>query len=206
VSKYQRPWWLLVNKPAGLITTVQEQAGPGERTFIIHGEPLVKGLAWLIWGPVAALFTIGLLTGIAVAFNIREQSGITRFLFVVAMLGLPALTWGMATIAANRLAAKHLEAERRAEAQECIIRLNRERGEFCYQTMTSPKEEILSFDHIRRVRVKPAIGARDVKSMRLTLDTDNGTIVLLNEALGTRTQKIDLAHEIQTSIEDYTRK
>ena len=55
MSSYQRPWWLIVNKPAGLITTVKEETDSGERVFIIRGEPLVQGLVWLTWGPTTAL-------------------------------------------------------------------------------------------------------------------------------------------------------
>ncbi len=82
MSKYQRPWWLLVNKSAGLITTIQEETGLNERVFIVRGEPMVRGLAWLIWGPAGALLVITILTGLAVGLNVREQGGLTRMLFV----------------------------------------------------------------------------------------------------------------------------
>ena len=108
MSKYQRPWWLLVNKPAGLITTIREDSGPNERVFMIKGEPLVQGLAWLTWGPVAALLVIVVLTGLAINLNIRDQAGSTRFLFVAAFLLLPALAWGLVTVLASKLSAKYL--------------------------------------------------------------------------------------------------
>ena len=44
MTDVKRPWWLLVNKPAGLITTVKEESHPGERVFIIHSEPMVQGV------------------------------------------------------------------------------------------------------------------------------------------------------------------
>lgn len=208
MSAYRRPWWLLVNKTAGLITTVREESAPGERSFIIRGEPFVQGLAWLTWGPAGALIVIGILTGLAIGYEVREQSILVRVLFIAAYLWMPALSWGLATIIANRLAAKHLEAERQAEAQECLIRLNYERGEFSYQTTTgsSETEGILAFDNIHQVKISPTIGSRDGKSVQLTLDTGQGPIVLLNAALGTQAQKADLAREIQSSISNYASK
>jgi len=209
VKPYRRPWWLLVTKSAGLITTVREESRPGERGFIIRGEPMVRGLAWLIWGPVGALVVIGILTGLAIGYQVNQQSLLVRVLFIGAFLWIPAMAWGIITIIVNRLAAKHLEAERQAEAQECIIRLNHDRGEFFYQittTTSSATEEKLAFENIQQVKVTKAIGARDGKSLRLTLDTDKGPIVLLDEALGTQAQKTDLAREIQESLNNYAGK
>src|SRR5262245_47984751 len=91
VRPYRRPWWLIVNKSARLITTVQEERKPGERVFIIRGEPLVQGLGWLIWGPVGALAVILLLAGLAIAFGINERGWGIKAIFVVAFLALPAL-------------------------------------------------------------------------------------------------------------------
>ena len=71
MSNYRRPWWLVVNKPAGLVTTVQEESSPGERIFIIRGEPLVQGLVWLTWGPVGALLVILILI---ISFNFTFNS------------------------------------------------------------------------------------------------------------------------------------
>ncbi len=203
MSSYQRPWWLLVNKPAGLQTTIQEESGPGERGFLVHGEPLVQGLAWLTWGPVAALVVVVFLTGLAIGLNIREQSGLTQFFFIAAFLLLPATAWGGVTLAVNRLAAKHLEEERRAEAEDCLIRLNHERGELTYRTHKSVDDERLAFSHIHQVRVTPAIGGQDRKSMCLILETDNGAVMLLNKTLGTRAQKVDLAREIQRALANH---
>lgn len=207
MSDYRRPWWLLVNKTTGLITIVREESSPGERGFIIRGEPIVRGMAWLIWGPVGALIVIGILTGLAIGYNVNQQSLLVRVLFIGAFLWIPAMTWGILTIIANRLSAKHLESERQAEAQECRIRLSYERGELFYQTTTSPETtEILAREQIRQVKVSPAIGLRDGKSLRLSLDTTKGPIVLLNEELGTQAQKADLAREIQQFLDDHHRK
>jgi hypothetical protein len=203
VSDYQRPWWLLVNKPAGLVTTIKEETGPDKRGFVIHGEPLVQGLAWLTWGPAAALVVVLILTGLAIGLNIREQAGMVRLLFVAAFLLLPALAWGIATILANRLAARHLEAERRAEAQDCFIYLNRARGELSFRVNALAENQQVPFGQIHQVRVTPALGVRDGRSLCLTLDTDRGKIILLNETLGTESQKIDLAREIQMTVSSF---
>jgi hypothetical protein len=204
VSTYKRPWWLPVNKPAGLITSVREESTADERRFIIRGEPLVQGLAWLTWGPAAALLVVAALTGAAIMLDIRAQGGPLRILFIATFLVLPAATWGLAVLAANRLAARHLETERQTEAQECQIRLNQMAGEFLYNI--GGQEEKLAFKDIRQVRVTRAIGSRDGKSLCLTLSTKDGVVVLLNERLGSEAQKVDLAREIQTALDTYKDK
>ncbi len=181
------------------MTTIQQESRPDERVFIIRGEPVVRGLAWLTWGPVAALLAIIAITGFAINLNVREQGGMTRFLFIAFFLILPAIAWGVATIITNRLAKKHVQAERQADTQKCLIRMNQERGEFVYQT-TSSAAETLTYDQIRSVKVTPAIGGRNDQSMRLTLETDQGATVLLNEALGNQAQKTDLAREINVLL------
>ncbi len=203
ISNYRRPWWLLVNKPAGLITTEQEESNPGERIFIIRGEPLVQGLAWLTWGPVAALLAGVILAGLAVSFDVRDQSGAMRAFFVAAFLILPALAWGGATVALTRLSARHLQAERQADSQECIIRLNQKRGELFYQTTAHPQSKKLAYNDIRQVRLAYPLGQRG-KAPRLTLDTNEGAAVLLDETLATQAQKSDLANEIQQALKIYS--
>jgi len=204
--QYRRPWWLVVNKPAGLITKIQEESGPEGRSFVIRGEPLVQGLAWLTWGPVGALVVVAILAGLAATFNVREQSGLVRALMIGAFLLLPALAWGMVTVVANRLSQKHLEAERQAEAQECYIRLNQKEGELSYKISTTPQEVTLPYRSIHGVRLTLAIGARNGKARCLTLDTENGPIVLLGQALGAQAQKADLAQVIQLALDNYANK
>lgn len=204
--QYRRPWWLVVNKPAGLITKIQEESGLEERSFIIRGEPLVQGLAWLTWGPVGALVVVAILAGLAATFNVREQSGLVRALMIGAFLLLPALAWGVVTVVANRLSQKHLAAERQADTQECYIRLNQKAGELSYKISTTPQEVTLPYRSIHGVRVTPAIGARSGNARCLTLDTENGPIVLLDEALGTQAQKADLAQVIQLALDNYANK
>jgi hypothetical protein len=206
MNNYQRPWWLVVNKPAGLTTTVQEEAYPGERIFIIRGKPLVQGLAWLTWGPGGALLAVVILTWLAITFKVNVQPWITRGLFIIAFLGLPALAWGSVALLLHYLSQKHLRAERQATAEECIIRLDQKQGTFFYQTTQHPTEKEVAYDHIHRVRVAPIIGAQDVQAMRLILETDEGSVILLSEALGTLSQKNDLASEIQRALEDYSDK
>jgi hypothetical protein len=197
MKTYRRPWWLVVNKPAGLVTTVQEEFKPGEQIFIIRGEPLVQGLAWLTWGPVGALLIVLILTWLAIVLNVREQPRTIQALFIVAFLGLPALAWAGVALTLNRLSEKHLQAERQAEAEECVIRLNQKQRELFYQTGPSSPEKKVAYDHIRQARVAQSIDGRKAKAQRLILETREETVVLLSEALGTLAQKIDLAHKIQ---------
>lgn len=202
-TAYHRPWWLVVNKSANLITTVREEVRPGERLFIIRGEPLVQGLGWLIWGPAGALGVILLLAGLAVAFEINQQNWGLKALFIVAFLGLPALAWGVAAGLVTRLSARHLQAERQAETQECIIRLNQPQRELSYRSTAQPNEVKLTFEEIRQAKVAHPIGGRDTQTVQLMLETSQGPLILLNEALGSLNQKMDLAQEIQQALRDY---
>jgi hypothetical protein len=198
VSDARRPWWLFVSKSTGLVTTVRTESSLAEQHFIIRGEPLVQGLAWLTWGPVAALLAITVLTGLAIILNIREQSPLLRGLFIILFLGLPVLAWAAATMLTNHLSKGYLEAERAAGARECHIRVRPGETELFFQTSSSPQEERLLYAQIQQVKAAPIIGGRDGnQATRLMLDTSYGPIVLLDETLGTQAQKADLARELQ---------
>ncbi len=206
MTQYQRPWWLIVNKTDRLITTVQEEAHPGERIFVIRGEPSVQGLAWLIWGPVAALLVVGVLIWLAISLDISAQSGAVRALVILGLLILPALAWGVVGLVLHILSQKHLQAERQADLQECFIRLDQKQAALFYQTTVHPTEEKIPYREIQQVRIAPTIGSQDIKEMRLLLETENGPIVLLNEKLGTLSQKNDLAQEIEQTVTNSAEK
>lgn len=206
MRKNRRPWWLVVNKSARLVTTIQEEANPGERVFIIRGEPLIQSLAWLIWGPGGALAMICVLTWLAISLNAREQAGSVRILFIMAYLSLPVLIWGILGLVFRCLSQKHLQAERQAEVRESVIRLSFWQGELGYKTANNPMEKRIAFNTIQGVRVAPPVGGRDVRVLRLLLETDAGPVILLDEGLGTPAQKNDLAQEIRQTIENYANR
>jgi hypothetical protein len=200
---YRRPWWLLVNKSARLITTMQEESKPGERVFLIRGEPLVQGLGWLIWGPVGALLAILALAGLAVALGSSERGWVVKGLFIVGFLALPALVFGGVALVVTHISAKFVQAERQAEAQTCLIRLRQMPGELFYQASDQSCGETLAYSHIRQAKVTHPIGGRDHHALLLTLETEHGPVTLLNENLGTQNQKLDLAYEIQQALKNY---
>jgi hypothetical protein len=200
---YRRPWWLLVNKSPHLITTIKAKTRPGERVFAIRGEPLVQGLGWLTWGPVGAVLVILLLAGLAVALGVNQQGWGFKALFIAAFLGLPALAWGGVALAAARLSQKYIQAERQAEARSCLIRLNQKQGELFYQATGQGPGQTLAYGCIRQAKVTHPIGGRDQQTLLLILETADGPVILLDERLGTQTQKMDLAGEIQQALEEY---
>ena len=206
MTQHKRPWWLIVNKTNSLITTIQEEAHPGKRIFIIRGEPLVQGLAWLIWGPLAALLVVGILIWLAVAVDIRIQSGTVRALVILALLTLPVLAWGVVGLTLHLLSRKHLQAKRQAGRQECFITLDQKQAALFYQTTNHPTQEKIPYPQIQQVRVAPAIGSQDIKNVRLLLETDDGHITLLNEKLGTLAQKNDLAQAIEQIVTNSAEK
>ncbi|MFN8453220.1 MAG: hypothetical protein U0401_00875 [Anaerolineae bacterium] len=202
-TPYRRPWWLVVNKSAKLLATVREEVTPGERVFVIRGEPSIQGLGWLIWGPVGTLAVILGLVGAAVAWEINQQGWSVKALFIVAFLALPALVWAATAALVNRWSARHIQAERQAEAQECLIRLNQQRRELSYCTTTQPGEITLPYEQIRQAKVAHPIGGGDGQTVQLVLETLQGPVLVLNEALGTLNQKMDLAQEIQQALNNY---
>lgn len=203
MSSYQRPWWLLVNKPAGLVSTVREESRDGERIFLIHGEPLLQGLVWLTWGPAAAVLAALLLTGLALVLNVKEQTLLTRVLFISAFLALPALAWGGTTLLLNRLARKHLQAEVQADTREVLIGLRPNRGELYFRAGHETEGQRVKFGDIRRVKVAQPIGERSGNQVCLTIETGPGPITILDESLGAYHQKVDLANEIDRVIKSY---
>lgn len=205
MSEYRRPWWLVVNKSKGLLTTVREEFAPGEQVFIVRGEPLVQGLAWLIWGPLGAVVVALVIASLAMSFDVKSQSAGVKILFIALFVLLPSLVWGGIVLATIQLSRKHIVATRRAEAQECVIRLDQKMNQLFFQTTTPPVEKYFAFVDIHQAKVTHPIGARDNKNALLTLNTKEGAVVLLDETLGTQAQKTDLALRIQQALENAAR-
>ena len=205
MNNSRRPWWLLVNRPAGLVTTIHVESVPGQRRLIVRGEPVVQGLTWLTCGPISALLVIAFLTALAILVDVRAQGNIYRVLFIAAFLGLPALAWGITILIANRLSAPHLAAIRQADSQKRVIILDHRQGILSYNPSPSSEIHQIPYQQIQRVHVIPAIGAQDGTAVYLSLETDEGTIVLLGESLGSQAQKADLALEIDTAIQNHLR-
>jgi hypothetical protein len=164
---------------------------------------VVQGLTWLTCGPIVALLVIAILTGLAILFDLRERENIYRVLFIAAFLGLPALVWGVTIVVANRLSASYLAAIKQAESQECVITLKHRQGILSYKTPQTSEVYQIPYQQIQQAHVIPAIGAQDGTSVYLAVETDEGTIVLLSELVGSQAQKADLALEIETSIQNY---
>ena len=203
MSSYQKPWWLFISKSNQITSTVRNESRPGERVFLVRGEPHVQGLTWLACGPMLALVIIGAMVGLAIALGVKEQGLLTKFLFIAAFLALPTLAWGVSIVLIISASKKHMQAIKAANTQECVIRLRQKDGVCSYQLAGTSTEEQVPYSYINAVKATPAIGARSSKSMNLTLETEDGPIVLLNEALGTQVQKVDLAREIQTALDRF---
>ena len=202
----QRPWWALASRSSKLVTTIQEESGPEQRRFLIQGRPFVQGLSWLIWGPFVALLIITLLTAVAIGSNIKEQGLVVKALFIALFLVLPVVGWVVTSLITHRLAEKYLETERDAGKRECLIGLQPRQGELFYRREAGATEERLRYEDIREAKVAPALGERDGRNICLMLEIEGGRVILLDETLGTATQKADLAREIEASLKDYRSK
>lgn len=201
MNDYKRPWWLIVNKPPGLVTTVTEETDPPQRLFTVQGQPLIQGLAWLTWGPAGAVLTVAVVAIIALTLNIREQSMLARGLIIAAFLILPALVWGIITMLMARLSRPWLQAEQAAGRQTCAIRLDQALGQI---TITSDNRELtLSYDDVQQAKAAPVVGAKNLNASQLILNTATGPIIVLPEALGSQAQKADLANAIQQALQIY---
>jgi hypothetical protein len=204
MNDYKRPWWLIVNKPPGLTTTVSEETSPPHRIFTVQGQPLIQGLAWLTWGPAGAVLTVAILAVAALALNVKEQSMLARGIIIAAFLILPALVWGAVTMAMTRLARSHLQAEQAADRQSCVIRLNQNLGQITIESNAEGRNFSLAYADVRQARLTPVVGAKNLNASQLTLETVSGPIIVLPEALGNQAQKADLANIIQTALQSYT--
>ncbi len=204
MNDYKRPWWLMVNKPPGLITTVSEETSPPHRIFTVQGQPLIQGLAWLTWGPAGAVLTVTILAVVALMLNVKEQSMLARGIIIAAFLILPALVWGAVTMAMTRLARPHLQAEQAADRQSCVIRLNQNLGQITIESNAEGRNFSLAYTDVRQARLTPVVGAKNLNASQLTLETVNGPIIVLPEMLGNQAQKADLANIIQTALQSYT--
>ncbi|MCB0153547.1 MAG: hypothetical protein KDF65_02035 [Anaerolineae bacterium] len=195
-----RPWWLLVNKSTSLMTTIEEQYRPGEQTFVIRGEPMVQGLSWLTWGPAGAVLSIAGLTGLAIALDVSERSWAFKLLFIAAFVVGPALAWGLVALVSVRLAEPYLRAVRQAERQDCTLRLSQEQGQLLYQSTDPAAAWEVAYADIQGVEVTYPIGVREGSRPLLTLHTRRGPLVLLDERLGNKSQKLDLVGKIEAAL------
>jgi hypothetical protein len=191
----------LINKSAGLVTTIQEESRPGEERYTLRGAPVVQGLAWLTWGPVGALLAVTLLTILAILFNLPEQRVLLKVLFIAAFFILPALAWAGLTLWVTVRSRKYIQALLAAESQICTIRLCHEPGQLYFTTGAMAAEQAIPYALIRQAKVTYPVGERGGKKTLLTLITENGSITLLNEGLGNPSQKIDLAQKIQQAVD-----
>lgn len=203
MSHHQKPWWLIINTSHHISSTVRDESRPGERIFVVRGEPHVQGLTWLACGPISALIVIGGMVGLAVSYGVREQGILAQIAFIAAFLVLPALAWGVSVVVINKASKKYVQAIKEAGTQECLIRLDQKKGLVSYRLAGASREEQLPYTYIEGVKATPAIGAKSSTAMNLTLQTEDGPIVLLPEALGTQVQKVDLAREIQASLDRF---
>ncbi len=201
VGQYRRPWWLIINKSKGLVTTVREEYKPGEQVFVVRGEPMVQGLAWLIWGPLGAVIVAMVLASLAMAFDVKTQPAGVKILFIALFVILPALVWGGIVLLTIHFSRRHIQAVRQAEAKECTIRLDQQDRALFIQTTPPLSERKLSFSDIQQAQVTHPIGERHGHRALLTLTTKEGAVVLLDEMLGTQDQKTDLAIRIQKILE-----
>lgn len=201
MNSYKRPWWLIVNKPPGLVTTITEETVPSQQQFAVQGRPLIQGLAWLTWGPAGAVLTVAAVTVLTLALNIREQSMLVRGLIIAAFLILPALVWGLITLLLARLSRPHLQAEQAADQQTCTIRLNQDLGQL--SVISDERELTLAYADVKQAKLEPVVGAKNLNAVQLTLDTVNGPIIVLPEALGNQSQKADLVNAIQKALQNY---
>ncbi|MEM7346980.1 MAG: hypothetical protein AAF485_22300 [Chloroflexota bacterium] len=208
MSNYTYPWWLIIHRPKGLTTTITEtmDAAPSSDTaatdyvITIRGEPLINAMGWLVWGPIAALITIAVVTALAIAFEIREQSWVIRGGFICLFLALPATVWAVTTRVLTSRAKTYLQSEREAETQEAIIRLNQTDARLTYQGANQTSPQTIAYTDIERVETPHPIGKQGVTQCLLTLETAQGSVILLDEMLGSQAQKMDLAQRLEKAI------
>ena len=185
------------------MTTIEDEVKFGEETYIVRGEPVIQGLAWLVWGPVGAVAAVACVAVAAVLFSVQDQSGLVRAVFIALFLLLPAIVWGGLTLLVMQRSKPYLEAVRQNESQTCTIYLNQKQGVLTIKHASPASEQQIAYQDIQQATVTFPVGEQDGNRARLTVQTTNGPFILLNEALGTRLQKQELAQKIQHSLAAY---
>ncbi|MDX1520069.1 MAG: hypothetical protein R3264_00400, partial [Anaerolineae bacterium] len=131
--------------------------------------------------------------------DIRAQSWPIKLLFIGIFLIVPGVLWIAFTVLFAHLSRNYLQQVRQAEAQSCTIELDQNENVLSYQSESSMPQKV-AYNTIRKASVTYPVGVRDGDKYLLTLDTTNGPIILLPEALGTQVQKQDLAEKIEQAI------
>lgn len=201
MTPYQRPRWALALRMPALETTLKEDHRPHEKRFIIEGQPVLKSLTWVTYGPVLAVFGV-LVIGMAVwLLQIRSQPVAIKLIAVCAMVLLPMLCWVLGGIILDRLMRPYLEAEVEA-GRECVeIALN-----LSDKTLRQNAREPVTFAAITGFKLVSDAGLHyDPEQaagvmMNLVMETDQGQLILLDKTLGNIRQKLQLVSQLQAMV------
>ena len=197
----KRPWWALALQLPSLKTTLSEAEQDQQTLFEITGEPVLRGLAWITYGPLMAVVGVFVVGSLAWSLEISEQSGTNRALFACFMFVLPIIFWGIGGAAANKLMAKSLARQAAANTERVRIAVDSTAQTIqINQDTPIPFAAVRSFKLITDSGVEYAPNAETNPPAHLILDSKRGQITLLKKSMGTAQQKQQLVSKIEALI------
>ena len=201
MNHYQRPWWVLAMRMPALDTQLREAHQPDEKRFIIEGQPVLRSLAWVTYGPGLAVITVLLLGWLAWTYDIRSQPTNSKMLVVCGMILFPLIAWGVGGSLINRLMAYFLAQEMATGQQQVVITLQLLTKTLQFNQSTAiPFAEISGFRLISDAGVYYSPESENHALMNLVMETEQGQVTLLPKTLGSTHQKRQLQSQLAAII------
>ncbi len=201
MANKQRPWWLFAMQMPLLDTILREDHQSEQKRFIIEGQPVIKNLSWITYGPIAAVLTLLLVGAATWMLGVNGQAKTTKLAFA-CLLGLsPLIAWAMAGAAVGKISQVYINRQIKADAQRAVISLGL--NEKALQLNESPP---ISFDDIEGFKLisdsgvyySPGDGA--ITIVNLVMNTKQGQITLLPKKLGSLKQKLQLVSQLENVV------
>lgn len=201
MKSYQRPWWAFAVQMPALNTTLKEDHHTEQKRFVIEGEPVLRSLTWVIYGPTLAIVAVTIMGLVAWGFEVRSQSTAVKLLVVCAMVLLPVLFWVIGGGIINKMAQRALEQQIQASREHVELKLDLAAKTFqLNQELPIPFDQITGFKLVSDAGVYYEPKEEGSSMVNLVMKTKQGQVTLLKKNLGTLRQKLQLIHQLKTSI------
>lgn len=201
LKSYQRPWWAFAVQMPALNTTLKEDHHAEQKGFVIEGEPVLRSLTWVIYGPTLAMVAVTIMGLVAWGLEVRSQSTAIKLFVVCAMVLLPVLFWVIGGGIINKMVQRALEQQIQAGREHVELKLDLAAKMFqLNQELPIPFDQITSFKLVSDAGVYYEPNEEGSSMVNLVMKTKQGQIILLKKNLGTLRQKLQLINQLEASI------
>lgn len=186
-------------------TKLSEAHDSGKKRFIIEGQPVMKSLHWVVYGPGLALIVIAVIGAFAWANDFRSQPAGAKIMLTALFFIVPLLAWIIGGVILGKVSQAKLNALAAAET---------ERVEVIVDTVA----------HTVQINTGAPVALADIQGFKLISDsgtyytpneqtasiyhfimeTSQGHVNILPKYLGNIKQKLQLRSQLERFLEKET--